>query len=92
MKPIQAGDMCTVVTGLGRNKSPNAGLTVKVITLQGEHSQHGRIWRCAGEGVMQLSDAGAYVPTGWADFAQSWLQKIKPPKVKAKSEDLGLAC
>ena len=92
MKPIQTGDLCIVITGLGQKKSPNVGLTVKVMSLQGEHSQHGRIWRCSGEGVMQLSDSGAYVPTGWADFGQSWLQKLEPPKAKGKSAKLELSC
>jgi hypothetical protein len=31
---------------------------------------------------MQLSDAGTYVETGEADFAQSWLQKIQPNETK----------
>jgi hypothetical protein len=76
--PIQSGDLCEVVAGLGRDKSPNLGLTVRVVSLRGEHSQHGRIWRCEGPGVHQLTDAGTYVVTGMADFAQSWLRKIEP--------------
>ena len=43
-KPIQKGDLCEVVAGLGREKSPNIGLRVKVVALQGEHSRHGRVW------------------------------------------------
>ena len=92
MKPIQTGDLCLVTSALGQKKSPNVGLIVKVVSLQGEHSQHGRIWRCSGEGVVQLSDNGAYVPTGWADFAQSWLQKIDAPKAKDKADTLELSC
>jgi hypothetical protein len=92
MKPIQAGDLCIVVGGLGQRKSPNLDLTVTVISLQGEHSQYGRIWRCKGEFIKQLTDAGTYIVTGEADFAQSWLQKIEPPKAKIKSAELGLAC
>ena len=76
--PIQSGDLCEVIGGLGREKSPNIGLTVRVVSLQGEHSQHGRIWRCEGPGVQQLTDAGTYTMTGAADFAAVWLRKIEP--------------
>ncbi len=75
---ISSGDTCIVVQGLGRQKSPNLGAIVKVVSLQGEHSQHGRIWRCEGPSVHQLSDSGTYTKTGWADFPTSWLQKIDP--------------
>ena len=78
-QPIKAGDDCIVIAGLGQQKSPNIGLKVKVISLQGEHSQHGRIWRCVGEGVQQLTDSGTYVVTGEADFAAAWLMKDEPP-------------
>ena len=80
-EPIKVGDNCLVVGGLGRGKSPNIGLTVQVNSFQGEHSQHGRIWRCTGNGVQQLADSGAYIATGWADFPSAWLQKLEPPKL-----------
>lgn len=83
--PLQAGDLAEVIGGLGRSKSPNIGQRVKVVSLQGEHSQHGRIWRCTGDQVQQLSDAGTYVVTGWADFAQSWLRKIGPDAPPSKT-------
>lgn len=76
--PLQAGDMAEVVGGLGRGKSPNIGQRVRVVSFQGEHSRHGRIWRCTGDNVQQLADAGTYQVMGWADFAQSWLRKIEP--------------
>lgn len=78
MKPIQAGDFAEIIRGLGRDKSPNIGKRVRVVSMQGEHSQFGRIWRCTGEGVQQLSDAGTYITTGWADFPATWLRKIEP--------------
>jgi hypothetical protein len=84
-EPIKAGDLCEVIGGLGQGKSPNLGLQVTVVSLQGEHSQHGRIWRCEGPGVKQLTDGGGYAVTGWGDFAQSWLRKAPPPK-QTKSE------
>jgi hypothetical protein len=62
----------------GPGKSPNIGLTVRVVSCHGEHSQHGIIWRCKGEGVKQLHDSGSYIVTGWADFAASWLRRIEP--------------
>lgn len=81
-EPIKAGDHCLVVSGLGRSKSPNAGKQVVVDKLMGEHSQHGRIWRCSGDGIVQLSDGGDYITTGWADFPTTWLQKIEPPQLE----------
>ena len=78
-RPIKAGDLCEVVGGLGQRKSPNLGLRVTVVCFQGEHSRFGRIWRCAGDGVQQLTDAGTYAVTGVADFAQDWLRLIEPP-------------
>lgn len=78
IKPIQAGDVCLVVDAIGQHKSPNTGKTVTVISFRGEHSRFGRMWRCNGKDIMQLNDNGEYMNTGWADFAQSWLQKIEP--------------
>lgn len=90
-EPIKAGDQCLVVGGLAQRNSPNIGLTVKVVSLQGEHSWHGRIWKCTGEGVKQLMDNGTYQVTGWADFATSGLTKIKPDSlVTEQAEELVL--
>lgn len=82
-RPIQAGDICEVVGGLGRSKSPNIGKRVKVgHRIYGahgmDHTQFGRVHRCEGEGVMQLTDAGTYQTTGWADFPVAWLRKVEP--------------
>lgn len=91
-EPIKAGDKCLVVSGLWRSKSPNIGLTVTVGLYLGEHSQHGHIWHCTGDGIKQLSDIGTYVTTNEGDFTASWLQKIEPPpaKHKAKSRELSV--
>ena len=78
-EPIKAGDLAEVIGGLGQHKSPNLGLIVKVVAFRGEHSRLGRMWRCEAPEVCQLSDAGTYVRTGEADFAQDWLRKIDPP-------------
>lgn len=87
-KPIQAGDLCRVVDGQRGQDSPNIGLIVTVVSFVGEHSQHGRIWRCKAE-FAELGQAGVGVPPGMADFAQSWLKKIEPPPgpLKATKKD-----
>lgn len=82
IEPIKKGDECIVVGALGRHKSPNIGKRVVVGEFQGEHSQHGRIVRCTGEGIVQLTDSGSYQDTGWADFAVAWLQKADPQAPK----------
>lgn len=84
-EPIKAGDLCEVIGGLGRSKSPNIGLRVKAISLQGDHSQHGRVWRCTGDGVKQLGDAGQYLDTGWADFPVAWLRKLPPDQLPGQT-------
>ena len=89
--PVQAGDTCRVISGLGRHKSPNLGLTVRVVSLQGEHSQHGRIWHCVGSDVRQLQDNGQYQVTGAADFSVHWLRKIEPPAGILRVLEKGLA-
>lgn len=91
MKPIEAGDICQVISGLGRRKSPNIGLTVTVWhRLYGDfgrdHTQYGPVYRCGGKGVMQLGDAGEYIAAGWADFPASWLQKIDPVDLSEQIE------
>lgn len=89
--PISKGDLCEVVGGLGRSKSPNLGLQVVVGQLQGEHSQHGMVWRCTGDGIQQLTDGGGYVVTGWADFPASWLRRIDdstPPATESTKKEL----
>lgn len=76
--PIKTGDICKVIGGLGQHKSPNLGLTVTVGQSRGDHSLFGRVWRCQGEGVKQLTDGGGYQETGWADFPVTWLEKVDP--------------
>lgn len=85
-EPIKAGDVCLVVDAIGQHKSPNTGKTVRVVSFHGEHSRFGRIWRCVGKDIMQLNNNGEYMNTGWADFAQAWLQKIKPEPEKLHQE------
>lgn len=83
-KPIQAGDMCKVVSGLQGDQSPNIGLVVVVVSLVGDHSKHGRIWRCQAEYAERGQLGTDIVPGGMADFAQSWLKKIEPDPIADK--------
>ena len=84
-EPIKSGDECIVIAGALGDKGPNIGKTVTVVQLRGEHSEHGRIWRCQGKGLItECGVQGLYM-----DFAQSWLQKIPPVQVgELKMENL----
>lgn len=78
-EPIKFGDKCVVVNGMTRHKSPNIGKLVTVGGVRGEHSVYGRVFRCEGEGVVQLDEnSGEYVQMNWADFPACWLQKVPP--------------
>lgn len=76
--PIKAGDLAEVIDGLQGQASPNLGLIVRVLSYVGDHSQHGRIWRCEAAYAV-LGQVGVNVPPGAADFAQAWLRRIDPP-------------
>ena len=76
-EPIKKGDMATIIQGALGKHGPNVGKTVRVGMLQGEHSQHGRIWRVRGEGL--VTEYG--VKCTEFDCAQSWLRKIEPPPI-----------
>ena len=78
-EPIKAGDKCVVISGLGRHKSPNLGLEVVTKSRTGEHSLLGVVWYCEHPSIQQLTDAGTYITTGWADFPVAWLRKIEDP-------------
>ena len=90
-EPIKAGDLAEVISGKYGTASPNIGLIVSVVCLQGEHSLYGRIWRCEAE-YGEPGQSGINVPPGHLDFAQDWLRKIKPPPLPAteKTKDLVL--
>lgn len=85
-EPIKAGDLCIVCGGLGGARSPNLGLHVHVVSLRGEHSRFGRVWRCEAPEIQQLSDSGTYETTGWADFPVAWLKKVPPVTTESQSE------
>jgi hypothetical protein len=71
-EPIKSGDRCEVIGAVFGAQSPNLGKIVTVASLQGEHSVHGRIWRCtAPDLITEYGVAGIA-----ADFAASWLRKL----------------
>jgi hypothetical protein len=81
-RPIQKGDICKVISGLSRSKSPNIGKTVTVGERQygthGADSRFGPVVRCEGDGIVQFGEGGGYVVKGWADFPVAWLERIDP--------------
>lgn len=70
---ISAGVVCKVVGG---TDGLNLGKTVKVASLQGEHSKYGRIWRCVAQDCQLVTEYGAVGIA--ADFAQDWLEPLPP--------------
>lgn len=70
---ITAGVVCKVVGGVD---GLNLGKTVKVASLQGEHSKYGRIWRCTAQDCELVTEYGAVGIA--ADFAQDWLEPLPP--------------
>ena len=77
-KPLQAGDLAEVISGMLGDESPNKGLIVKVMHRVYECPQLGVIWRCEAEFGIQHDTTRTAAP-GVLDFAQSWLRKIDPP-------------
>ena len=74
-EPIKTGDRATIIAGALGDKGPNVGKRVTVGSLRGEHSQHGRIWRVHGEGLItEYGFEGTEV-----DCAAAWLRKDPPP-------------
>jgi len=85
-KPIQAGDLCTVISGMSGSASPNIGLVVEVISRVYECPKYGVIWRCKAEFAVRVSNNRPLVPNDMADFAQDWLKKIEPPKTSSTDQ------
>lgn len=81
-EPIKSGDLCEVIGGALGNSGPNIGKRVTVGQLRGDHSVHGRIWRCRGEGL--VTEYGAL--GNEADFGQAWLRKLPPENVPNPAE------
>ena len=82
-EPIKSGDVCEVIAGALGNHGPNIGKRVTVVSLRGEHTAFGRIWRCSGTGL--TTEYGA---TGTqCDFAQAWLRKLPPVEPHAVNDE-----
>lgn len=74
---IYSGQLCKVIGG---TDNLNVGKTVRVASLQGEHSKLGRIWRCMAVDCEIVTEYGAIGIA--ADFAQDWLEPIDPETAK----------
>lgn len=81
---IHAGAICKVIGG---TDGLNVGKLVEVTQLRGEHSEHGRIWRCRAIDCQLVTEYGGVGIT--ADFAQSWLQPLPP--ITAKPQQMRAA-
>ena len=74
---LEDGDPAELAGALG-DKGPNVGKRVTVGTLRGEHSQHGRIWRVHGEGLItEYGFEGTEV-----DCAAAWLRNDPPAPLR----------
>ena len=74
---VEAGVICRVIGG---TDGLNIGKTVRVASFQGEHSKLGRIWRCTVLGGILVTEYGVVGIA--ADFAQSWLEPLRPLPVE----------
>ena len=90
-RPLSNGDVCIVINGLGRDKSPNIG---KLVTIDKrlfgdygmDHTKFGPVYTCIGKDLIQLDDSGNYFSTSTADFPGIWLERIDPPKLVKEIE------
>lgn len=71
VKEVKQGVLCEVVGG-ALHPPVNAGKIVKVASYQGEHSLHGPIWRCSGDGLVTEYGVKAIA----MDFAEDWLRPL----------------
>lgn len=86
-EPIKTGDRCEVIAGALGPSGPNVGKFVTVGQVRGEHSEHGRIWRCHGDGL--VTEYGAV--GNQADFAQAWLRKLPPEMLSPPNREEALS-
>ena len=89
---IKAGDVCVVMEGFTRSKSPNVGKQVtvgfRVYGAEGmDHSRFGPVHTCSGVELFQLGDNGEFIKCTSADFPIAWLKKIEPPKLTKTTEE-----
>ncbi len=90
-RPLSAGDVCIIINGLSRTKSPNIGKIVtidkRVFGAHGmDHSQYGPVYKCIGQELWQLGDNGEFFSVTSADIPGIWLKRIDPPKLNKAIE------
>lgn len=80
---IYTGVLCKVIGG---TDNLNLGKIVRVASLQGEHSQLGRIWRCVVDSPQDqlITEYGGVGIS--ADFAQDWLEPLPPITAKPQQQ------
>lgn len=69
------------VLNLGTPDQPGHADNKARLTLKRTAAYQAMLNIANGQGIQQLTDSGSYAITHEADFAQSWLQKIEPPKL-----------
>lgn len=89
-EPIKTGDRATIIAGALGDKGPNVGKRVTVGALRGEHSQHGRIWRVHGEGLITEYGFVGFVGTE-VDCAAAWLRKDPPARARTNAKHKEIA-
>ena len=82
-RPLEHGDVCIIIDGLGGVKSPNLGKFViidkRVFGDYGmDHTKYGPVYHCLGKDLITLGDAGQYVATAAADLPGIWLRRVDP--------------
>lgn len=86
LRPLEHGDVCIVINGLGKELSPNLGKFIiidkRVFGSAGmDHSKYGAVYRCLGKDLVQLNDNGTFFSTKSADIPGIWLRRVDPASV-----------
>lgn len=82
-RPLEHGDVCIIINGLGQDRSPNLGKFIiidkRVFGEYGmDHTKYGPVYRCLGKDLVQLKDDGSFFNTPTADIPGIWLKRIDP--------------
>ena len=77
---IEPGILAEVIESLD---GAAVGSIVQVISLQGEHSLFGPIWKCRSKDTLVTEFGGV---GNEADFAQKWLRPIRPSELDKTTE------
>lgn len=74
----EQGDLAHVIKSVD---GAAVGKTVQVIRYMGEHSLYGPVWRCRCKDELMTEYGGLGKEL---DFADDWLEPIKPKNLKVK--------